>query len=164
MKKPPKNNTKNIDEDKELWQRVARTVKPLRDGSSKADSESFEHMMHVKLPPPPLASRTDKPVFTREDKKTRRGKVSIDGKIDLHDLTADQAFEALRRGLIRAYNRNKKCLLVVTGKGIRGQGVLRQSLPGWLGHQDIRHIITEYAPAHIRHGGSGAWYIFLKTK
>ena len=120
--------------------------------------------MRVPTPKPVLRKPRHEPIGMRADKKTRRGRVEIDTKLDLHDLTMPQAFEALRRGIIRAYNQNFHCVLVITGKGLRGQGVLRQNLPGWLGHPDISPVIAEYASAHIRHGGNGAWYIFLKTR
>jgi len=144
-----------------LWHRVRRTVAPLKKGSAKGGREDFAAMMQV--PPPRPAERPkDGPLSVRQDKKTRRGKVSVDVKIDLHDMTREQAFDALRRTLIRAYNHNKTSVLVVTGKGIRGEGVLRRSFPGWINHADIRPLIAEFAPAHQRHGGGGAWFVFLK--
>ncbi len=148
-----------------LWDRVRRTVSPLKKGSARSEPktppEDFAAMMQV---PPQRSSERPKdgPLFERQDKKTRRGKVEVDVKIDLHDMTREQAFDALRRALIRAYNHNKRTVLVVTGKGLRGEGVLRQSFPGWINHADIRPLIAEFAPAHQRHGGGGAWYIFLK--
>lgn len=149
-----------------LWNRVKRTVAPLKKGSArsekKATREEFAAMMQV--PPPKPAERPDDgPLYERKDKKTRRGKVEVDIKIDLHDMTREQAFDALRRTLIRSYNHNKKTILVVTGKGLRGEGVLRRSFPAWINHADIRPLIAEFAPAHQRHGGSGAWYVFLKN-
>lgn len=117
----------------------------------------------MQVPPPRSSGRPqDGPLFVRQDKKTRRGKIDVDVKIDLHDMTREQAFDALRRSLIRAYNHNKRTVLVVTGKGLRGEGVLRRSFPDWINHADIRPLIAEFAPAHQRHGGGGAWYVFLK--
>ena len=152
--------------DYHLWNRVRRTVAPLKKGSARSDTkttkEDFAAMMQI--PPPKPAERPkDSALFMRQDKKTRRGKVEVDIKVDLHDMTREQAFDALRRTLIRAYNHNKKTILVVTGKGLRGEGVLRRSFPGWINHADIRPLIAEFAPAHQRHGGSGAWYVFLKN-
>ncbi len=146
-----------------LWERVRRTVSPLKRGSARSDQgEDFAAMMQV--PPAKLHHELPKnvPLAMRADKKTRRGKVDVDVKIDLHDMTREQAFDALRRTLIRAYNNNKRTVLVVTGKGIRGEGVLRQSFPHWINHADIRPLIAEFAPAHHKHGGGGAWYVFLR--
>ena len=154
----------NAADEKNLWGRVARTVSPLRTGSSKPEKQEFLNMLQITDIQNIRPKKNQGPVFTRQDKKTRRGKIVFDGKLDLHDLTQPEAFSKLRHGIIRSFNQNKKCILVVTGKGLRGQGVLRQNLPTWLEHPDIRHVIAEYAPAHIKHGGGGAWYVFLKTE
>jgi DNA-nicking Smr family endonuclease len=65
--------------------------------------------------------------------------------------------------LHRASNRGQRCVLVVTGKGgVNHRGVLRRMFPIWLTAPDIRPLIASYAPAHQRHGGMGAWYVFIK--
>jgi len=155
---------KNLPKDIQLWKNVASTVKPLKKGSSKPDQLDLSHHLHVEPMRALVGAKTHAKKTVRQDKKTRRGKVEIDTKIDLHDLTRDAAFDAFRRVIIRSYNQNLNCVLVVTGKGMRGQGVLRQSFTQWVDDPDIRHIISEYAPAHFRHGGSGAWYVFLKSR
>jgi len=97
-----------------------------------------------------------------QDKRVRRGRVEVDAKIDLHDMTQIDAKPALQRAIIRAANRNKSCLLVITGKGLRGDGVLRRNFPLWIADPSVRPLIATYAPAHVKHGGGGAWYVFLK--
>jgi len=160
-------------EEKKVWGRVARTVRPRRrpHGHKAAkpypltgpSREEFANMLRV----PPQRSEVQRPLpqslDVNRDKGVRRGKVSIDSKIDLHDLTQAQAKPALQRSIIRASNRNYKCLLVITGKGTRGDGILRRSFVGWIEDPTIRPFIATYAQAHIRHGGSGAWYVFLKS-
>lgn len=145
-----------------LWNRVARTVAPLKKGRAKSSDDDFAALMRAGDPPVKTKPRPTAPLSQRADKKTRRGQISIDAKIDLHGMTQSEAFEALQRSLIRSYNRNRKCILVITGKGFRGEGVLKQKLPLWLEHSDIRPMIAEFSPAHIRHGGSGAFYVFLR--
>lgn len=160
MKKPPS----DLPKDYYLWNRVKRTVSPLKKGSGNPKGEqSFAALMRTGELPEPAKRSLNAPLAQRQDKKTRRGQVSIDGKIDLHGMTQAEAFDALQRTLIRSYNQNKKCILVVTGKGVRGRGVLRQNLPNWLEHGDIRPVIAEFSPAHLRHGGGGAWYVFLRS-
>jgi len=96
------------------------------------------------------------------DKRTRRGKISIDRKIDLHDMTQDVARGALVSALHRASGNRQRCVLVVTGKGgLSYKGVLRRMFPLWLAAPDIRPMIASYAQAHQRHGGAGAWYVRL---
>lgn len=159
---PPQNRSSKTPKDYYLWNRVARTVSPLKKGSASPQKEEFAAMFRSGEALSPPRKMGKGPISQRQDKKTRRGQIVIDGKIDLHDMTQAEAFDALQRTLIRSYNQNKKCLLVVTGKGVRGRGVLRQSLPKWLEHPDMRPMIAEFAQAHIRHGGSGAWYVFLR--
>jgi len=155
-------------EEREVWKRVARTVAPRRypkgKGSAKPlpSREDFANMLRIA--PNTSVERTCTPqsLDINNDKKTRRGRVEIDAKIDLHDMTQDEARPALSRAVMRAAKHNKKCLLVVTGKGVRLNGVLRQNFPNWINDPALRPHIATYAQAHIKHGGAGAWYVFLK--
>ena len=161
------------EEEARVWKKVARTVSPLRRPHGKQAAkpfppigpsrQDFANMLRVPPQMPDAARPLPQSLDVNQDKKTRRGQVSIDTKIDLHDMTQAQARPALQRAVIRASNRNYKCLLVITGKGTRGEGILRRSFIGWIEDPTIRPLIATYAPAHIRHGGSGAWYVFLKS-
>jgi len=87
---------KDMPDDAAIWKRVSRTVSPLKKGSSRPDSSEFSHYMHVPTPAPGSARKSGK-LQQRSDKKTRRGMVSVDKTIDLHDQTLSQAIETLRR-------------------------------------------------------------------
>lgn len=151
-------------EDRQIWQKVTRTVAPRRRGSARPEPghEDFLNMMRL----PPHALKTAKPpshqLELNRDKKTRRGRVEIDSKVDLHDKTQEQAWPMLKLSVERAARNGHTCLLVVTGKGARLDGVLRRAFPAWINDPEIRPLIATYAQAHIRHGGLGAWYVFLK--
>jgi DNA-nicking Smr family endonuclease len=154
-----------------VWNRVARTVAPRRrphgKGAAKpapaASREDFAAMMRL----PPLKIKRDVlptgPVPHALDKGVRKGRVEIDMRIDLHGMTQAQAKKALSTTVMRAAKRGERCLLVITGKGPRLDGVLRTQLPGWLAGPDLRPMIATYAQAHARHGGAGAWYVFLRA-
>jgi len=152
-------------DEKLIWQKVTKTVTPRRRGGAKPISRQTDFAAMMRLPPeiPLAARRLPQSLDINRDKKTRRGRVDIDAKIDLHDMTQAEARPALMRAIMRASNRNYKCVLVVTGKGLQLDGVLRRNFPNWISAPDIRPLIATYAQAHIRHGGSGAWYVFLKT-
>lgn len=106
------------------------------------------------------------------EKRVRRGQVDIDARLDLHGMTQIEARSALAAFLARLRERGGRCGLVITGKGRpladedvysgRGEGVLRRALPEWLAAPDLRALVAGYAPAHRRHGGEGAFYVFLK--
>ena len=149
------------EDEKRLWQRVAHTVRPLRLAVYSPAVIDKTPSASRSVPGPNIA-HAHKDLRPRNDKQTRRGRVVIDVKIDLHDFTRDQAYEVLVRRIKRAYNRGFRCALVVTGKGKNLEGVLRMSLAAWLSSPELRPMIANYAQAHIRHGGSGAFYVFLK--
>ena len=154
-----------------VWNRVARQVTPRRrphgKGAAKPKAnptrDAFEAMMRL----PPLKTTADKPasgpVPQSADRMTRRGRVNIDARLDLHGMTQVEALRSVSTALFRSAKRGERCLLVITGKGQDGEGVLRSQLPVWLASPDLRPLIATYAQAHARHGGAGAWYIFLRS-
>jgi DNA-nicking Smr family endonuclease len=82
----------------------------------------------------------------------------------LHGLSAAQAETALARFVARAQSQNQIWLLVVTGKGERGEGKLRRSLPAWLDRGALAGRVVEYGPAAPNHGGGGAFYLRLRRQ
>ena len=147
-----------------IWQKVARTVQPLELQGKQTPRPATPPHMHLSPAPKMIRRMPQGELALNGDKFVRRGRVEINQKIDLHDLTRDQAFPALLRRLTRAHVSGARCVLVVTGKGPNLEGVLRKSLPGWLMDPHIRPIVASFSQAHIRHGGSGAFYVFLKRK
>lgn len=115
-------------------------------------------------------------------RKLRRGRIDPDAKIDLHGLNQAQAHIRLRQDLPRLRTQGVRCLLVVTGKGsastlarhtLHGdrisetperRGVLRDNLPRWLAEAEFRPHVAAIRPAHPRHGGGGAFYVWLRRQ
>lgn len=108
----------------------------------------------------------------RKHEKMRRGKMSPDARIDLHGMTVANAHAVLTSFLLSAHGRGDRLVLVITGKGrapdvhhgsMSGhKGVLRQSVPRWLALAPLAQIVLQVAPASQRHGGEGAYYVYLK--
>ncbi len=101
----------------------------------------------------------------KADKKVARGRMTIDATLDLHGHTQASAHVALRRFIIAAHGRGDRCVLVITGKGnpaAPDRGVLRARFRDWIEEEDLRARIARAAAAHQRHGGDGAYYVFLK--
>ncbi len=105
------------------------------------------------------------------DKRTqvrlRRGKVTVEARLDLHGMTQTQAYEALGRFVDRAQERGYKTVLVVTGKGLRGDGqvgVLRQAVPRWLNEPGFRARVHAFDHAAPADGGEGALYIMVRRR
>ncbi|MCF6303894.1 MAG: Smr/MutS family protein [Rhodobacteraceae bacterium] len=110
----------------------------------------------------------------RTHTKMRKGKLRPEARLDLHGMRAAHAHTELLGFVQRCHSDGKRLVLVITGKGSKSgdeagimpsrQGVLRQSLPHWLSAANMRGMILQITPAHIRHGGGGAYYIYLKRK
>ncbi len=112
----------------------------------------------------------------RNAERLRRGERAPDDRIDLHGLTAERAHRALDRRIGEALGRGERLILVITGKGGKKRntddapfmreddGVLRQQAPRWLrSGPHAAHIVGIYQ-AHPRHGGAGAFYVYLKKR
>lgn len=123
---------------------------------------------------PPLSDRLrNQPV--RMDAKAfarmKRGKLGVEGRIDLHGLTLGDAHPRLTAFILSAFADGKRLVLVITGKGrdrdeggpmpVR-QGALRHQVPQWLTTGALRQVVLQISEAHRSHGGSGAFYVYLR--
>jgi DNA-nicking Smr family endonuclease len=116
-------------------------------------------------------ARTPVRMDRKAHKQMTRGKLVPEARIDLHGMTLAQAHPALTGFLRDAHARGVRLALVITGKGRRGaddgpipqrQGVLRHQVPVWLHQPPLGAIVLQVAEAHLRHGGSGAYYVYLR--
>jgi DNA-nicking Smr family endonuclease len=53
-------------------------------------------------------------------------------------------------------------LLIITGKGSDGNGILKQQLPRWLETDILKSKILAMTPARPEDGGHGALYVLLR--
>jgi len=108
------------------------------------------------------------PLERRLRQRLARGQAAPDGAIDLHGMSRQEAFIALRSFLSRAQQDGAKLVLVVTGKGERGcaidsePGVLRRNVPQWLHGPDYRSLVVGFEEASRTHGGTGALYVRIR--
>ena len=106
--------------------------------------------------------RLDRP--TRD--KLAKGRLPIEGKVDLHGLTQSEAHALLLAFLHRAYAEGRRHVLVVTGKGssFGSDGVLKRAVPAWLSTAPFRAIVGSHETAARGHGGGGALYVRLRRQ
>jgi len=119
-------------------------------------------------------SRAPQALDKRTHERLRKGKKAPEARIDLHGMTAAQAHGALRGFILSSHARGLRLVLVITGKGNTTRdeigimptrnGVLRHALPQWLDAPDMHPMILQISSAHLRHGGGGAYYVYLKKK
>ena len=102
--------------------------------------------------------------------KFAKGSFKIEARLDLHGYTEKTAFVAVQEFIINSYAKGLRCVLIITGKGQRQaddnwyepKGIIKDALPGWLNHIDVRPFILGMTPAAPADGGQGAMYILLK--
>jgi DNA-nicking Smr family endonuclease len=102
------------------------------------------------LSPPPLGVGGQPPgVDTASWQRFRRGQLASVRKLDLHGLTAQQAYHALRTFLRAAHADRVRCVEIVTGRG-NGEhgGVLRREFALWLNLPDIRPLVLAAVHPH----------------
>ena len=191
-----KRDAKRLPHDFHLWTHVAETVEPLRRkgllklGAGPLPVPVVEPAPQIKSPPKKLGSGRaflppyqasssakaplDKAVDPAIHKKVRRGRIDIDGTIDLHGMTQFEARESLRRYIGARAARGDRTILVITGKGARTdndyiaamseRGILRTMLPIWLSEPGLSHLVSGWSLAARGHGGEGAWYVRLRRQ
>jgi DNA-nicking Smr family endonuclease len=172
-----------------LWQAAMRDVKPLKRAKAMARPASAPTAAPEKpkkasvtsqRPAAPAPSTTRSIVATkaapeishgraagidrRSAEKLRRGRLPIDGRLDLHGMTQEAASGRLASFLERAESQGKRCVLVITGKGLASGGVLRDQVPRWLNLPPNRARVLAVDYARPQHGGGGALYVLLKRQ
>jgi DNA-nicking Smr family endonuclease len=172
------------EEERALWESVAKQTKPLRkkarttkphvaspDSKMAAAAKAFappKPSPAVKTaraakpnPAPPLA-----PLGRRQRSQLSRGRKGIDARLDLHGMTQTRAHHALFNFLQRAHSGGLTFVLVITGKGRMGaeseRGVLRRQVPHWLSLPEFRSLVVGFEEAHIGDGGEGALYVRIR--
>lgn len=100
-------------------------------------------------------------------KRLKKGQHAIEGRVDLHGMTQEQAHRALNAFIEGAFGAGKRCVLVITGKGLKQDGsvgVLRAAVPNWLNQFPNREKVLAFSYATPKDGGEGALYVLLKRK
>ena len=177
-------------DEEEIWDRVRQTAVPMHAAKKKAThsiTEGPKPKVKPRVAPlpiahfqigqaataiqPPVTSLSHPPV--QMDHKSygrmKKGKLSPEGRIDLHGMTLAQAHPAVTRFILDAHASGKRLVLVITGKGkprdggaVVRPGVLKHQLPHWLHSAPLKSVILQVSEAHLRHGGSGAYYVYLR--
>lgn len=104
-------------------------------------------------------------------KRMSKGKLAPEARIDLHGMTIARAQPALASFIFASHGRGLRLVLVITGKGRPGPetgpmpqrlGILRHEVPMWLSRPPLGSMVQQVTPANPRHGGHGAYYVYLR--
>ena len=178
-------------EEAKLWHKIAKSTRPIS-GKNLLDIEkqfeeeikkiSDDKKVHVSINYEKFTQKRAQIIKTeyeianaKNHKRVRRGKLEIDATLDLHGLNQEMAqtrlIEFVHLSIVRKY----RTLLIITGKGnlardeqhfdllVAPRGILRKRLKEWLHTHSIKRHIAGISEAHLKHGGSGAFYVLLKA-
>jgi DNA-nicking Smr family endonuclease len=98
-------------------------------------------------------------------RRLRRGEFAVQGHIDLHGMTRDQAKGAVDAFLLAARRAGKRCVLLVHGRGIHSKDqvpILKDALRTWLATARFGRHVLAFATARPVDGGAGALYVLLR--
>jgi len=165
-----------------LWAKVAATIRPAAGRAlpmiappsagvaAEPTAKLAKNVKTAKGPapkPPKAAKPTPVAVQSIEPGRMRRltrEREDLGPRLDLHGMTQDEARARLVGFLRRAHEDGWRAAMIITGKGSRGDGVLRRYTPEWLAGPELRDVVAGVAEAHRRHGGEGALYVALKRR
>ncbi|HEX7623022.1 MAG TPA: Smr/MutS family protein [Anaeromyxobacteraceae bacterium] len=98
-------------------------------------------------------------------RRLRRGDFAVQGHIDLHGMTRDEAKRAVDEFLKKARTAGKRCVLLVHGRGIHSKDqvpILKEALRTWLATARFGRHVLAFATARPTDGGAGAIYVLLR--
>jgi len=161
-------------EELRIWSLVAGTVHPMPGRATPIppptpDAASAEIPARIP-PPPPQRQQQARPrdglerIEPNRRHRIARERDPIAARLDLHGYDQARARAVLEAFLRRAWDEGFRSVLVITGKGVQGDGILRRQAPEWLAAPHLAAIVAGISEAHRRHGGEGALYVALKRK
>jgi DNA-nicking Smr family endonuclease len=98
----------------------------------------------------------------RAERKLRDGDIAIEARLDMHGMTQKESHAALSDFIAKQAKRGSRNLLVITGKGRDGGGVLKSNFANWLENLPDASRVLAVRTAAIKHGGTGAFYVILR--
>jgi DNA-nicking Smr family endonuclease len=149
------------DEERQLFEQVFKEGRPIKPVTAKAAVKKK------------AAASGPSGINGATRDRLRKGLIEPDARIDLHGKTQVAAHRALFAWLTNAHKSGHRLVLVVTGKGnprnddnaswmASPHGVLKQMVPRWLNEPELSALIAQVRPAHVKHGGDGALYVYLR--
>jgi DNA-nicking Smr family endonuclease len=156
-------NRRTSDDERKLFEQTFKEGRPIKPAAPK------------KVPVKKSKGSGPSGINGATQERLRRGLMEPDARIDLHGMTQQAAHRTLFTWLRSAHKNGHRLVLVITGKGnpkndenapwtVSPYGVLKQMVPRWLNEAELAALIASARPAHAKHGGGGALYVYLRKK
>ena len=163
------------------WEEFKKTVKPLKEKNQRPISSHKNKILNTQKVEKPnypdnsslLEIKTSNKIYSIEKntlRKIQKGKIKIDGKLDLHGYNQNESKSKVLNFINISFENQKRLLLIITGKGERlsvsdgwkGTGILKENLPKWLKSDILSKKILWFDYAPKNKGGDGAILVYLR--
>lgn len=160
-----------------LWRFVTRRVTPHYGRAVPPAAQAPRHPQPDEIEPPPphqpapprrvvpapLALGATAGIDRRTAERFAKGRMPIEGRLDLHGRTLKEAQAAVSGFVRAAASGGQRFVIIITGKGgPDGRGRIRSEAFHWLDHPSLRPLILAVREAGPHQGGSGALYVLLR--
>lgn len=161
----------------DVWENAVRDVLPLKPkkialSTLKRRVNAVQKTQTVMLKPikHELKINGSHDIDKRTMQRFKRGEMPVEGVLDLHHQTEDKAYDLVRRFVTESYLQGKRCVMIITGKGLHRQDefspydCLKTRVPQWLAQDELCGLILTYIHPQERLGGSGALMLLLRRQ
>ncbi len=154
--------------------KLTRTIKKIHTKKKTKSTQEMENQPEQKTTHKPKYNLS----FGEINKDLKRGRIKVDRRLDLHGYSLIEAEERFKNEVIKLFNKNKRCLLVITGKGVHLKknetnfyendtpklyyGRIKNSIIQWIQDESLKKYILTYQDAGIEHGADGAIFVYLR--
>ncbi len=142
--------------DMEVWENYKKTVIPLKKKKKSEEVQFFG--ASGGLPSLSLIRRRHRAL------EMKRANEVLADSLDLHHLTLQKAYEKVLFFIDAHFQKGTKEVVIITGKGLREEGVLKKNLPLWLEKEYFREKVKDCLPVRDSVGQAGSFRVFLKRK
>jgi DNA-nicking Smr family endonuclease len=171
-----------VSDDGESWNELVQSVVPLKKDARDTSRKAKKLVVTPKISAGEVYSgdALDELEFGKTAnidantaKRFRSGSFKIEDELDLHGCTENIAFERVINFIKNAYISGKRCVAIITGKGLhveneieifKTRGVLKERVPQWLNLPEIRPLILAIDHPQQKDGGSGVIRILLRRR
>ena len=172
------------EDDLKAWEEFSNKIKKIPKTDHKNPipknnfTKTFIYNPKVEKKEIPIKSKKEQTGFYNineqaiDKKKLRdlkRGKIRPEATLDLHGLRRKEAHIRVLNFIETSIKAKLRFVLIITGKGNKfsnlGEvGVLKKELPQWIYQSAQSNNILAVFPAALNHGGSGAYYVYIRKK
>ncbi len=98
-------------------------------------------------------------------KRLKKGDYALQGHVDLHGMTKEEARAAVDQFITESRAGGKRCVLIIHGRGHNSKDqipILKERVKTWLERGRLARSVLAFCTARPCDGGAGAVYVLLR--